>query len=162
VKLRSQGIINAWIERGALYQSGFTDHQFPETTLSIPGTADNVIAVAAINSRKPIQIDDHSSQGPTADGRQKPDVCAPGINVVAAKGGTQDETVAMTGTSMAAPHVTGAIALALSKRAAAGQTWPTVGQIASELRQTVDNYTGFWDKRKGYGRIDVAAFLARF
>jgi serine protease len=82
--------------------------------------------------------------------------------VFAAKRGTIDDTVDMTGTSMASPHVAGAVALALSKRAGAGQAWPTVAQIATNLRQTTYLYTSVWDNRRGYGRINVGAFLAKF
>ena len=46
-----------------------------------------------------------SSQGPTRDGREKPDVAAPGSDIVAAKGfsGPSDAWIAMSGTSMASP-----------------------------------------------------------
>ena len=57
-----------------------------------------------------------SSRGPTADGRIKPDVMAPGFNVVIAGAGRR--TIVGIGTSAAAPFVTGAALLMLAGQAA--------------------------------------------
>jgi len=79
-------------------------------SITTPGDAKKVISVGNVK-------DDHilystSSRGPTADGRIKPDVCAPGKSVHAAKEGS-DGFTSKTGTSMAAPHVSGIAALML-------------------------------------------------
>lgn len=64
---------------------------------------------------KPELIDtlaDFSSRGPRSiDGHIKPEISAPGYNVVSAKMGSGKEGVKFSGTSMAAPHMTGAMAL---------------------------------------------------
>ena len=70
-----------------------------------------------------------SSKGPTGDGRRKPDLvapgeritsCAAGGNLAAVAAGPSDPSTAVyvedSGTSMAAPHVSGAIAALLSVR----------------------------------------------
>jgi endonuclease G len=162
LNLNEEGIVDAWIERNCGIPTSFTNHMNEEMTLSIPGTAQSVITVGAIDARDPIRVGAFSSYGPTRDGRHdKPLVCAPGINVIAANGGTSDGVRPDQGTSMSAPHVAGAIALVLSKAYKTGDI-PSGNQIMSALRQKTKNYTGRWDRGQGYGVIDVAAFLAAF
>jgi subtilisin family serine protease len=161
VKVVVEGDIHAWFERGGTAPSEFADHS-QDMTLSIPGTANNVITVGAVDASKPIVVGGFSSYGPTRDGRNKPEVVAPGMSVRAARGGTFDDVIVMNGTSMAAPHVTGAVALLLSKTARANQPCPTATQIASALRQKTLNYNGRWDRGQGFGVIDVAALLNAF
>ena len=155
------GEIHCWIERSQGFPTSFLDHANEEMTLSIPGTASSVIAVGAVDASKPIQVSPDSSDGPTRDGQRKPVVCAPGVAVRAAQGGTEEGVFAVSGTSMAAPHVTGSIALLLSRAAKSGRI-PCGNQIASALRQKTQNYNVRWDRGQGYGVIDVAALLAAF
>lgn len=155
--------VHAWIERRNGAPSEFVSTNATERmTLSIPGTASSVITVAAVVAAIPIVVGKFSSHGPTRDDRKKPDVCAPGVNVVAARAGTLDDVWPLDGTSMAAPHVTGAIALALSKRQRAGQDWPSATQIGALLRQTTRNPSGKWTPGQGFGVIDVSKFLQAF
>jgi subtilisin family serine protease len=88
-----------------------------------PGVAYNVITVANMDdngtvSRSDDSIDPSSSTGPTAGGRNKPDVAAPGSPIYSAAfdwsggtGGANPDFVGYGGTSMAAPHIAGAAAL---------------------------------------------------
>jgi subtilisin family serine protease len=155
------GEIHCWIERSQGMPSSFLNHVDEEMTLSIPGTASSVIAVGAVDASKPIRVGAFSSYGPTRDGQKKPLVSAPGVNVYAARGGTDEDAFKDSGTSMAAPHVTGAIALLLSKTTKSGQV-PSGNQIASALRQKTHNYNGRWDRGQGYGVIDVTALIGAF
>lgn len=156
-------VIHAWIERRPTPPSSFVSTNASEKlTLSIPGTATSVITVAAIDARKPIKLGTFSSHGPTRDGRRKPDVSAPGVRVAAARAETLDGVHELDGTSMAAPHVAGAIALAFSKCRRSEQPLPAATQITKLLQQSTMNYTGTWTEGQGYGVIDVDAFLASF
>jgi hypothetical protein len=65
---------------------------------------------------------------------------------------------------MAAPHVTGAIALLLSRMAKSKQdeTIPRATQISSALRQKTLYRSSRWEPGQGFGVIDAAALLAAF
>ncbi|TFL16000.1 S8 family serine peptidase [Jannaschia formosa] len=136
------------------------DHPSLEGTLSVPGTADFVVSVGACGSKDGMLLASFSSHGPTRDGRDKPDVCAPGMEVrsASANGLLGDELIPKNGTSMAAPHVTGAVALLYSRLAAAGVPQPTVAEILGDLRRHARS-TGGFHPGFGSGILDVRGFL---
>lgn len=80
-------------------------------TIGSPGAFKNGITVGALVTDSPDEIARFSSRGPTADGRIKPDLIAPGDGVRSAQAGTKDGYVSMQGTSMATPQVAGAALL---------------------------------------------------
>lgn len=88
-----------------------------------PANLEEAIAVGSTHRERPhlYGTSFFSSRGPTADGRQKPDLVAPGEKIVSCRtggrgGDIEDLYVAMSGTSMAAPHVSGLLAAFLSAR----------------------------------------------
>lgn len=115
------GRFHSWIER----DSGCMRCQskFPEKESDRNYTTGSIcnglftITVGAYAGNDPLRSPAFfSSAGPTADGRQKPNLLAPGVNIRAARSSLRNavrsrgELTTKTGTSMAAPHVTGAIA----------------------------------------------------
>ena len=158
----AEGDIHAWIERHNEPTTTFTSHSSEEMTLSVPGTARFVITVGAVGPARPIRVGSFSSFGPTrnsGDERKRPDICAPGVGVSAAKSGTLTGVVTGDGTSLAAPYVTGAMALALSRSKARGAEWPTSSHLRAILRRNNKLGNKFWDRGQGYGVLDVTKLL---
>src|SRR5690606_32441137 len=96
-----------------------------DLSIGDPANLDEAIAVGSIHKSKPhlYGVSYFSSRGPTADGRCKPDPVAPGERILSCRAGANPKKatrgnlyVAMSGTSMAAPHVSGVIACFLSAR----------------------------------------------
>ncbi|MCK5343241.1 MAG: S8 family serine peptidase, partial [Candidatus Heimdallarchaeota archaeon] len=95
----------------------------PYTTIGSPASASKVITVGASNGSR--NVVSFSSQGPSLDFRVDPDVVAPGFQIVGplASGGVMDKAynalvgisiqdyIVLSGTSMSAPVVGGAVAL---------------------------------------------------
>jgi subtilisin family serine protease len=106
-------------------------NDFGAGSVSSPGNAEGAITVGAVetNGAKRIHAD-FSSVGPTTISlRLKPDVAAPGVDVLSSiSGGGWTE---LSGTSMATPHVAGAAALLRQRH----PSW-TVAQVKSALVQT--------------------------
>ncbi len=91
---------------------------FMDVGIADPGNAEEIITVGSVHSSHPHVhgVSYFSSKGPTGDGRAKPDVVAPGEKIASASIDNPSGTTVMSGTSMATPHVSGAIALFLSSK----------------------------------------------
>ncbi|HEX2132995.1 MAG TPA: S8 family serine peptidase [Actinophytocola sp.] len=131
-------------------------------TIGSPGSADRALTVGSVTKDDELSV--FSSQGPrTGDHGLKPEIAAPGSDIVAARAeGTNpassvDERYArMSGTSMAAPHVAGAAAIL------AGQhpEW-TAEQLKSALVGSARRLAGVDTYAQGAGRLDVARAVAQ-
>ena len=117
-----------------LLASGRSEARFNDLTITDPGNAELAVTVGSTHKSMPhtYGVSYFSSRGPTGDGRIKPDLLAPGERIVSCAAGKEATKYAdtpaasgaqvpvlyceQTGTSMAAPHVSGAIAAFLSVR----------------------------------------------
>jgi serine protease AprX len=102
--------------------SGTSEAAALPCTIADPANADLAITVGSTHRSKPhaFGVSYFSAKGPTADGRMKPDLVAPGERIVSCSIGASATGAALfredSGTSMAAPHVSGAAAAFLSVR----------------------------------------------
>jgi subtilisin family serine protease len=179
----TNGHFDAW-SQGAGFSSDVND----QMRVAMPGTARNAITVGAYTTKNQWTdvngsphsvsatigaISAFSSDGPTRDGRQKPEIAAPGQVICstfsgqspAGSFGSAYDSVAdicqdgrhgvMSGTSMSAPHVTGAVALLLNLNRNLD-----AAQLKNFLTTTArrDAFTGnVPNTRWGYGKLDVLA-----
>ncbi|MDA1028485.1 MAG: S8 family serine peptidase [Bacteroidetes bacterium] len=101
-----------------------TDTRLPDAdglgydTIGDAGVAKNVLTVGATESApwgitKPedVKMTDFSGWGPTDDGRIKPDIVAPGVQLMSSKANSDEDYGPSSGTSMAAPVVSGSAVL---------------------------------------------------
>lgn len=176
VRLRGEevrdGRFDAWIERDDPLEIGREEGRrmfrfpsfFTEKTnvdshsITSLACGHRVIAVANLDEARE-QINASSSQGPTRDGRCKPEIAAPGTEVVAANGFADPELpwIAMTGTSMASPYVSGVIGLMLARNPDL-----TAAQCVGILQRTARPLAGAsyqWANDVGFGRINPEAAL---
>ncbi|MGI8683641.1 MAG: S8 family serine peptidase [Acidimicrobiales bacterium] len=155
---------HAWIERDNSRPSSFPEPRDNSRSLGSVSCGKKSIAVGSYDAHKPGRpISFFTSAGPTRDDRQKPEVSAPGHDVIAAASRTRTGTARMSGTSMAAPAVTGAIALLLAE-AKARKVSLTVDEIRAAVIETVQGNppdAGAWDPRYGFGRISAAGMVPR-
>jgi subtilisin family serine protease len=160
------GRLHAWIERDASgrYQSRFLRSQAsPRYTTNTICNCFRAIAVGAYDATRPHRpATRFSSRGPTADGRQKPEIAAPGYRIRAARSMPRDgwhgerRLCVKSGTSMAAPWVSGTVALMM---AAAGRPL-TIHEIRRALIGTADPHpgpSGRTSTQIGYGYLNTAA-----
>ena len=134
---------------------GATGEAYNSISITDPGNADGVITVGATHRYRPhtYGVSYFSSRGPTGDGRRKPDLVAPGEKITSPlpsrSYGLKD------GTSMAAPHVSGAAALLMARHS------ELIGQTARIKQILCDTATDLGRERyfQGAGMLDVLRAL---
>ncbi len=122
------------------------------SSLLTPADADSVLAVGAVDAAGNVTA--FSSRGPTADGRIKPEVCARGLATVWAEA-TDGGYRAVSGTSLAAPLVAGAVTQLLQWHPEWGP-----GDLRSALLQTASQ-AAHPDNIEGWGIVDAPAAAAQ-
>jgi subtilisin family serine protease len=155
------------VEAEAPIETNVEVHVEDESTIGEYGGAANVTvtaytaelatpAMAGLSSRGPL-ISWTAGPAPPA----KPDIAAPGASVDAARSRSAPpwkptQTTPMTGTSMAAPHVAGTIALLLQANPAL-----TVAEIVGILRSSARTTPSFTINEAGAGMLDAKAAVDR-
>lgn len=166
VELRGDAVRNgrfqAWIERTGLNctygQSMIAAADADKTnTITTPGTSPHAVTVANLH---PINGDiaGSSGEGPIRTDSPKPDLAAPGVDIFSSNSGCRaggPSRIPMSGTSMAAPHVTGAVALMLQEDPVL-----TNSQIRKILIAATDPLAAAdHSTTSGYGRLNVATLV---
>lgn len=191
VRPKGAGTIDIWAddiytELTSKDKEGFTGPNTTSTIAEIGGTAKRILTVGAYTTRNEYtlsgsttsttldsetiaDLSSFSSYGPTADGRQKPEVTAPGCLIVSAVSQNDNSGTLlvaqsysdgsriyqygyMQGTSMAAPFVTGVVATWL--QACPALTPEQLKQVVSQTART-DAFTAAPAEGWGYGKIDA-------
>jgi|GEM_PF-1134747 len=174
VTLRGEAVVDGrvhlWVERDApCYRC---DSRFPAAEadpFSTIGTICNgfyTVAVGAYDAHAPeLRLAPFSSAGPTRDGRQKPDLLAPGVNVLGARsappegwGADLPRLTRQSGTSFAAPQVTGTIALMFEAAAQPLDIHTTRRLLLAHTREP--HFPPSERPRLGSGLLDVARAVA--
>jgi subtilisin family serine protease len=169
---------NFWIINSSMNNVTVSPHTPREFTVTIPGSANKAITVGSFISKNrwvdasgvtrsqsttPGTLSSFSGGGPTRDGRIKPEIAAPG-QVIAAPYSRHAqfpsaqilpgrEYVILNGTSMAAPHMTGVIALLFEANERLRRD-----DIVEILSKTTirDDFTGDVPNNSwGYGKLDA-------
>jgi subtilisin family serine protease len=164
------GRYHAWIERDdpkirikrsgtnfASYPSFFSERSNVDSnSVSSLACGERIVSVGNYDAaQRTVNIS--SSQGPTRTGNNKPEILAPGTDIVAANGfvGDDDSWIGMTGTSMASPHAAGAAGLMLGTR-----NTLSAAQVLGIMRRTaspVENSDFSWKNDTGFGLLNVAS-----
>ncbi len=170
-KLRLHGVrvtngnYHAWVETDRPQGQSYFHQADSSYTLGSISCGKHSIVIAGYDAHRPAKpISFFSSAGPTRDGRNKPELSAPGHDVMAAGGGTTNAVVRLSGTSRAAPAVAGLVALmfGFAKHLEKSMSISTTLQILQEAANKANNEGKEWHNRYGYGMASAAVFEHAF
>lgn len=122
----------------------------PSGSISTPGDATGSFTVGATDQKND-KLEVYSSQGPTLDGRMKPEISSPTVVSTVSYGKVGEVRSPFNGTSAACPHVSGAVALVLS--AQPGATADTVQEFLQSRAKDLEEPGP--ENKTGYGRLQL-------
>ncbi|MEE9187563.1 MAG: S8 family serine peptidase, partial [Bacteroidota bacterium] len=176
------GRYDIWLHSQTMEGAEFASGGDESRIVAMPGTSAEAITVASYVTKiswksidgntytfspagTPGSISDFSSGGPTRDGRQKPDIAAPGEGIVAALSKDASPQTAFIvedgkhiiqlGTSQASPHVAGTAALLLQINP--GLTADQVKDAITSTANSDANTGTVPNSRWGFGKLDAFA-----
>lgn len=147
---------SAYAHGAIVVKSIGNSHHNTITTLSAPADGNNVIAVGAVDANGVLAT--YSSSGPTFDGRIKPDVLAPGHQILAAIG-RNNQYANLNGTSFAAPLAAGMVALAIQYDTLTGRNISN-DSLIKRIRKTASSPASFDTTTPGWGYGIMNAYSA--
>ncbi|MDQ1645765.1 MAG: hypothetical protein QOJ50_1949, partial [Cryptosporangiaceae bacterium] len=149
----SQAVNRLSASSGALFVVAAGNSGPADDTIGSPATADAALAVGAVDGDNHLAT--FSSRGPRLrDDAVKPEITAPGVDIAAAyanMGNTDSPYLVLSGTSMAAPHVSGAAAILAQQH----PDWPGA-RLKAALTGSAAPTPSLTVNQQGAGRVDVA------
>ncbi|MFI0423616.1 S8 family peptidase [Spongiactinospora sp. 9N601] len=143
-------------QTGTLFVAAAGNSGSGEGTVESPGSADAALTVGAVDKQD--RLAEFSSRGPrVGDGAIKPEITAPGVDITAAVPSTPEGSYgAISGTSMATPHVAGAAAILAQRR----PEWRGE-RLKSALISSATPHTDSNAYEQGAGRLEAAKALTQ-
>lgn len=135
------------------------DESYAAFSITDPGNAEGIITVGATHRFWPhtYGVSFFSSRGPTGDGRMKPDLVAPGERIESALPMSNAKWGPLDGTSMAAPHVSGAAAMLMARYSELVGAPRKIKQILCETATDLQRERSF----QGHGMLDILRALQK-
>lgn len=159
-----QGVNEVW-DHGIVVVAAAGNNGPTPKSIGAPGISRKVITVGASDDNVPIVMGnyakkDYSGRGPTKSCIKKPDIVAPGSRIISCNAMENASTfngrkpyTMKSGTSMATPVVSGAVALLLSK-------YPDMTNLEVKIRlKNSAKDLGFPHERQGWGLLDIERML---
>lgn len=135
--------------------------------ISTYGTAKNILTVGAVEKINggwtkvgDVVMSSFSGWGPTDDGRVKPDVVGPGVNVYSATDNSNTSYASLNGTSMATPAVSGSLLLVQQHHFARKNRYMRAATLKGLVIHTADEAGNVGpDYRFGWGLMNTASAI---